>query len=57
MSRFTSLLRSLGLEQRLVDENGLSKIDVNVPIDWDKVNLILYKKIKVSKTLLLNELK
>lgn len=38
LSRFTSLLKSLGLEDRLIAIDDLDKIDINSPIDWKIVN-------------------
>lgn len=38
LARFHSLLELFGLEDRLVDESKLEKIDWDKTIDWDKVN-------------------
>lgn len=38
MARFDSLLSMFGLKQRLVDENVLSEVDLEMPIDWEFVN-------------------
>ena len=54
MSRFTSLLKVLGLEDRLLDANHLDGVDFKTPIDWDMVNAILDERRKESKTLLVN---
>ena len=39
-ARFDSLLKLFNLEERRVDINGFKDIDLNAPIDWDKVNSI-----------------
>ena len=39
-ARFDSLLKLFNLEERRVDITSLDNIDLNVPIDWDKVNQI-----------------
>lgn len=39
-ARFDSLLKLFNLEERRVDINGFEDIDLNAPIDWDKVNSI-----------------
>lgn len=54
MSRFTSLLKVLGLEDRLLDADHLDGADLTKPIDWDVVNAILDERRKESKTLLVN---
>ena len=56
MSRFTSLLKILHLENRLLDANHLDEVNLSAPIDWKSVNEILGKKRAESKSLLLNEL-
>lgn len=57
MSRFTSLLKMVYLEDRLLDPNKLVDVDVSRPIDWEMVNEILKRKRIECKALLLNELK
>lgn len=57
MSRFTSLLKTFYLEDRLLDVTELDKFDYTCPINWIKVNSILEQKRKESKELLLNALK
>lgn len=42
-SRFSSLLKVLGLENRLVSISDLNKININSKIDWDSVNQIIAK--------------
>ena len=56
MSRFTSLLKVLHLEDRLLDANHLDGVDLKTPIDWEMVNAILDEQRKESKKLLLNNL-
>ena len=56
MSRFTSLLRVLHLEDRLLDSARLDEVDLEKPIDWEEVNAILGKMRWECKELLLNEL-
>ena len=56
LSRFTSLLRLLNLEDRLLDVNHLDDIDFSSPIDWSRVNRILEDHRGKSKALLLNYL-
>lgn len=46
MSRFTSLLGLLGLEDRLVNVEDLESVDIRKPIDWDSVN----KKIETMRS-------
>lgn len=38
MSRFLSLLKLFDLEDRLIDEENLYNVDINKPINWEKVN-------------------
>ena len=40
MSRFNSLLKLFGLEDRLIDDNKKVKDIIDTPIDWDKINKI-----------------
>lgn len=56
MSRFTSLLKVFHLEDRLLDANHLKDVDINRPIDWASVNVILEQKRNECKILLLTEL-
>mgnify|MGYP002732458005 FL=1 len=56
MSRFTSLLKVLHLEDRLLDADHLDGVDLKTPIDWEMVNAILDEQRKESKKLLLNNL-
>lgn len=44
LSRFTSLLKMFYLEDRLINEKELDKIDPLKSIDWDIVNTILKEK-------------
>lgn len=57
MSRFTSLLRMLDLEERLIDESSLQTVDIYKTIDWKKVNEILLIKKQKSNNLLFKVLK
>ena len=57
LSRFTSLLRKLHLESRLLDENNANSFDAQAPIDWDKVNSIIDAEREKSLLLLYSELK
>ena len=43
-ARFDSLLKTFGLEERLIDINDFSKEDLDKEIDWEKVNSILNTK-------------
>lgn len=56
MSRFTSLLKSFHLEDRLFDISKHDDVDISKPIDWNSVNAILDEMRNKSKILLLNEL-
>lgn len=56
MSRFTSLLKTFHLEDRLLDADKLDNIDISRPIDWAVVNGILEEKKRESKGLLLAQL-
>ena len=56
MSRFTSLLKTFHLEDRLLDADKLDNIDISKPIDWAVVNGILEEKRSESKDLLLAQL-
>lgn len=56
MSRFTSLLNMLGLEDRLIDERELNEIDYTKPIDWKRINGIWEEKRKESLMYLMNAL-
>ena len=56
MSRFTSLLKTFHLEDRLLDADRLDNIEISKPIDWAVVNGILEEKRSESKDLLLAQL-
>lgn len=56
MTRFTSLLKTFHLENRLLDADDLDNTNYYVVIDWSKVNDIIAKKREVSVSLLLNNL-
>ena len=56
MSRFTSLLKTFHLEDRLLDADKLDNIDISKPIDWAVVNGILEENRSESKDLLLAQL-
>lgn len=56
-ARFNSLLKMFGLEERLVDITQSQRLDIDKPIEWDKVNQIRLEWIKKSKSLLLDALK
>ena len=57
MSRFTSLLRTCHLEDRLLDEEHLDNVDFSKSINWNMVNRIMEDKKSECKALLLNALK
>ncbi len=57
MSRFTSLLKIFGLEDRLFDVSELEAVDYTRQIDWERVNRLLEQKRAESKNLLLNTLR
>lgn len=57
MSRFTSLLRTFHLEDRLLDEEHLDNVDFSKSINWNMVNRIMEDKKSECKALLLNILK
>ena len=57
MSRFSSLLGQLDLENRILDINGRSKPDLLEPIDWQRINGILAQKKEQSLELLSYALK
>lgn len=57
MSRFTSLLRTFHLEDRLLDEEHLDNVDFSKSINWNMVNRIMEDKKSECKALLLNALK
>ena len=57
MSRFTSLLKIFGLEDRLLDVSELEAVDYTRQIDWERVNRLLEQKRAESKNLLLNTLR
>lgn len=54
MSRFTSLLRTFHLEDRLLDEEHLDNVDFSKSINWNMVNRIMGDKKSECKALLLN---
>lgn len=56
MTRFTSLLEQLNLEDRLITVEDLEKVDLLQPIDWIKVNALKDKKKNESLALLFNAL-
>ena len=56
MSRFTSLLKMFDLQSRLVDEHNYEKLNVDLPIDWDFINLLKDKHVKNSLALLYGSL-
>lgn len=56
MSRFTSLLSMFGLEDRLICEDDLEKLDYNRPIDWLNVNKLLAEKREQSLEILMKSL-
>lgn len=56
MSRFSSLLKILNLEDRLLSIDELNQIDYTRPIKWDRVNERLETMRKESINLLLNSL-
>ena len=57
MSRFVSLLKIFGLEDRLISINDLNSMDLNRSIDWEYVNNILSIKRRDSYQILENALK
>lgn len=57
MSRFTSLLRIFGLEDRLLDVSELERVDYTKPTNWEVVNDLLEQKRESSTQLLLKTLK
>lgn len=57
MSRFTSLLKIFGLEDRLLDLDDLDKVDYTRSIEWDNVNRILELNREKSKRILLDAFK
>jgi len=53
LTRFTSLLKAFGLEDRLIlDKNDLTDEKINAPIDWDVVNAKLEALRSKSETYL-----
>lgn len=56
MSRFTSLLEQIGLENRLIDISAITDIDLFAPINWNMVNEIIAQKRKESLSILFNAL-
>ena len=57
MSRFLSLLEMFDLQDRLIDENDLSNVDIRKPINWDMVNKKREALKNYSLSLLLNFLR
>lgn len=57
LSRFTSLLKTFHLEDRLLDVNNLCNVDCSINIDWRRVNALLEQKRIESKKLLFNAFK
>ena len=57
MSRFTSLLKIFGLEDRMVNVSEFEKVDCIKPIDWHKANYLLEEKREESKKILMDSLK
>lgn len=55
MSRFHSLLKMFGLENRLVDVNHLNELNLT-EIDWDSVDEILFRKRKESMAFIVDSL-
>ena len=56
LSRFTSLLTLLGLENRLLDISELKIVEVSTPIDWKQVNVWLDRLRQQSQDWLLKSL-
>lgn len=56
MSRFTSLLKLFGLEDRLLDVTKLDNIDCTRPIEWNRINIIIERERIKSRDLLVNSL-
>ena len=56
MSRFTSLLELFDLKDRLIDVSTIDKIDLALPINWEKVNEIRMKKKQESLSILFSAL-
>lgn len=56
MSRFTSLLKLLHLEDRLLDVGSLNDVDFDKAIDWDEVNGMVNRLSSECKSLLFKEL-
>lgn len=54
-ARFTSLLKTFGLQDRLIAASDRGCVDA--PIDWERVNAILAEKRRFSTKLLLDALK
>ena len=52
MSRFTSLLKMFGLEERLIDIDQFGKIDLQQPINWECVNRLRDQYAEYSISLL-----
>lgn len=57
MSRFTSLLKMFGLENRMISISQLETVNLQAPIDWNRVNLLKEKLANNSVSLLYEALK
>ena len=55
-TRFESLLKLFGLENRLIDLNMFSIVDINKPVEWNNINKALLKLSIYSQELLLKSL-
>lgn len=55
-TRFESLLKLFGLENRLIDLNMFSIADINKPVEWSNINKVLQKLSIYSQELLLKSL-
>ena len=55
-TRFDSLLRLFGLDERIIDISDYSKIDFNKKFDWDRVNSIRTAKKQEALDFLTNNL-
>ena len=57
MARFESLLKTFGLDNRMIDIVQSNQVDLFQPIDWSRVNNVLSIKREESLNLLINSLK
>lgn len=55
-SRFSSLLKLLGLERRLIEADKLKDTKIDTAIDWDRINQLIKYHSDKSKTMLFNAL-